>query len=126
MSAFERGYLDGINGKSIMDCPYHKSSGEAIAWRNGWCEARMVMDNNMTYHHTVSGLASVVSVRQYEYNDHVEAWLRSQIKVVGPNWYGLSDMSYQATIGDYDLDCKCGYGYSPEEARNELMASLGY
>lgn len=81
---------------------------------------------NMQYHHQVSGFSSVVSVAQYEYNDHVEAWLRSQIKVVGPNYNAMRDGHYIATIGDYDLDCACGYGSSPDEAQAELMAQLGF
>ncbi len=66
----------------------------------------------------------------YDHNAHVEAWLLSQIKVVGPNhdaaFWGAPDMCYQATIGDYDLDCTVGFGHSPEEARDELMAQMGY
>lgn len=80
----------------------------------------------MQYHHTVSGLANVVSNFQYDYDSHIEAWLLSRIKVVGPCYDGPGDMSYHATIGDYDLDCKCGYGSNPNEAKAELMAQLGY
>lgn len=57
-----------------------------------------------------------------DYNSHIEAWLLSRVKVVGP----MVNYEYQATIGDYDLDCTCGYGSNPEEARSELMAQLGY
>lgn len=64
------------------------------------------------------------------YDSHIEAWLLSRVKVVGPNYdaryWGTDDMSYQATIGDYDLDCTRGYGSNPEEAKSELMAQLGY
>ena len=60
-----------------------------------------------------------------DHNAHIEAWYLSRIKVVGPNWYG-GDMAYQATIGDYDLDCKCGYGSVPEEAKADLMEKMGW
>lgn len=79
----------------------------------------------MQYHHIVSGLSSVQSIQQYDYDAHIQDYYWSKIKVVGPNGY-LSDISYQATIGDYDLDCKAGYGYTVDEAKQELMEKMGY
>jgi len=82
------------------------------------------------YRHQILGLSNVTSIKQYDYDSHIEAWLLSRIKVVGPNYdaryWGAADLSYQASIGDYDLDCKVGYGYTPDEAKAELMAQLGY
>lgn len=80
------------------------------------------------YHHIVSGLANVKSyVVEEDANAHIKEYYWSKIKVVGPNgYYNLDDYSYQATIGDYDLDCKCGYGYTPDEAKAELMEKMGF
>jgi len=65
-----------------------------------------------------------------DHNSHIEVYYLQKIKVVGPDYYaqywGAADMSYQATIGDYDLDCTCGYGSNPDEASSELMAQLGF
>lgn len=79
------------------------------------------------YHHTVTGLSNVKSIFDYEIEQdaHIQDYYWSKIKVVGPNWYH-HDMAYQATIGDYDLDCKCGYGRTVEEAKQELMEKLGW
>ena len=40
MSPYEQGWIDAICGKSLKDCPYHRASGFAIAWRNGWKDAQ--------------------------------------------------------------------------------------
>ena len=62
------------------------------------------------------------------FNTHVDAWYKHNIKVVGPNrdakFWGVSDMFYQATWGDYDLDCKVGYGSTPDEAASELLSQM--
>jgi len=36
MSAFERGWMDAEVGRTIRENPYHRQSGEAIAWRAGY------------------------------------------------------------------------------------------
>lgn len=38
---------------------------------------------------------------------------------------GPKDMRYQATFDDFDLDCKTGYGATPEEAIIDLLAMHG-
>lgn len=72
------------------------------------------------YHHTVSGLANTISIQQYDYDSHIEAWLLSRIKVVGP-FRACNDYLYSAK-----LDNDVAYGSSPSEAKAELMANLGY
>ena len=63
------------------------------------------------------------------YNSHVDQFYHTKIKVVGPNYdtafWGVH-MTYQATVGDYDLDCKIGYGVTPADAKDDLLAQLGY
>jgi ribosome modulation factor len=39
MTEYEKGYEAGICGKALDNCPFHSSSGEAIAWRSGWIDA---------------------------------------------------------------------------------------
>jgi ribosome modulation factor len=39
MTEYEKGYEAGIYGKALYNCPFHSSSGEAIAWRSGWNDA---------------------------------------------------------------------------------------
>lgn len=81
----------------------------------------------MPYYHQVSGLATVKSyVVDIDADMHVQEYYFNLIKVVGPNFYAPDDSKYQATIGDYDLDCKCGYGYTVDEAKQELMARIGW
>jgi len=62
------------------------------------------------------------------YNSHVDLYYHSKIKIVGPDYNDLYDpeMYYTATIGDYDLDCICGYGRNPADAKDDLLAQLGY
>lgn len=36
MGAFETGWMAAELGKSLKNCPHHKATGEAMAWRNGW------------------------------------------------------------------------------------------
>ena len=64
------------------------------------------------------------------YNSHCDLYYHTKIKVVGPNheasYWGAKDMVYQATVGDYDLDCKCGYGSTPDDAKDDLLAQLGW
>lgn len=62
---------------------------------------------------------------QLDHNSHVEAWLLHQIKVAGPNYYG-GVLCYQAKVSKEDIGYCYSYGHSPEEAKSELMASLGY
>lgn len=71
----------------------------------------------MQYHHIVSGLSSVQSIKQYDYDSHIEAWLLSRIKVVGP----YADGYYRANVGNIYV-----YGHGVDEAKAELMAQLGY
>ncbi len=89
---------------------------------------KQLVDKIPAYHHQVSGLAEVTSIPQYDYNSHIEAYLLSKVKIVGPNWYDgrPNDMSYQATIGDYDLDTTTGYGHNPNEAKEDLMNKIGW
>jgi len=67
----------------------------------------------------------------HDHNAHVDDYYHTKIKVVGPIYYpiggiGSEVMGYQATVGDYDLDCKCGYGSTPDDAKDDLLAQLGY
>jgi ribosome modulation factor len=39
MTEYEKGYEAAICGKARDTCPFHSSSGEAIAWRSGWNDA---------------------------------------------------------------------------------------
>jgi hypothetical protein len=36
MTAFEKGWMDAERGWALKDCPFHRASGDAIAWRNGF------------------------------------------------------------------------------------------
>lgn len=38
---------------------------------------------------------------------------------------GPKDMRYQSTFDDFDLDCKTGYGATPEEAIIDLLEMHG-
>jgi len=59
------------------------------------------------------------------YDTHIDAYYDHNIKTVGPIGYERDGSSvYQATWGDYDLDCKVGYGSSPKEAKEELLQQL--
>lgn len=39
-------------------------------------------------------------------------------------FWGAHDMMYVATVGDYDLDCTCGYGHTPLNAIVDLLDKL--
>ena len=39
MTEYEKGYEAAICGKALDNCPFHSSSGEAIAWCGGWNDA---------------------------------------------------------------------------------------
>ena len=36
MTEYEKGYEAAICGKTVDNCPFNSSSGEAIAWCSGW------------------------------------------------------------------------------------------
>lgn len=60
----------------------------------------------------------------YNFNAHIEAYWKAKKIVVDYKWDGFPDMKYQATLGDYDLDCKVGYGRTADEAIEELLIAL--
>lgn len=54
---------------------------------------------------------------------HVDAWLNQKIKVVETD-APVADSRYQATLGDYDLDCAVGYGRTADEAKEDLCCAI--
>lgn len=79
------------------------------------------------YHHTVSDLSNVKSTFSYGYgfSSHVEAyWITSGAIKVGRTDYPCDNMIYCATMDDYDLDCKVGYGRSEAEAIEDLLCAM--
>ena len=80
----------------------------------------------MPYRHIVSGLSTVKPTFDYGcgFRHHVEAyWIATKIQVVKTD-APVDDMKYQATLGDYDLDCKIGYGHTAEQAIEDLLMAL--
>lgn len=78
------------------------------------------------FHHIVSGLSSVKSFKDYglDFRSHLEAyWINCCIKLtkiaIDPD-----GCEWQATLGDYDLDCKVGYGRTKDDAIEELLFAL--
>ncbi len=46
MTAFEQGWMDAECGLSLRDNPFHRDTGSAIAWRNGWKACYAAHDHN--------------------------------------------------------------------------------
>lgn len=60
----------------------------------------------------------------YNFNAHIEAyWKAKKIVVIKANHPDINTM-FEATLGDYDLDCKVGYGRTADEAIEELLIAL--
>lgn len=36
MTPFEKGWVAAETGARVADCPYHRATGEAVAWRAGF------------------------------------------------------------------------------------------
>lgn len=59
------------------------------------------------------------------FNAHVEAyWVAKKIVVVETGGGWIVDQRYQATYGNYDLDCKVGYGATKDEAIEDLLIKM--